>query len=251
MATSIRKRWRGWGRISIAALAIACVAAIPSVIATSPALAEGPDTPSESGDNPPTQLPPPPSADEDMPFTTGQDTTGLPDQETIPARTFISEIVDSTYFVGPAEFFALDLPAVTRGAQAVHLFGDVQVLGKGHDVIVRLFRSAEYQDWLKRRSGKEGKAIWVSPRSRAIHLDQDLPKGTPIVLLLDNGYSIRTPKRVRVQIQIQYQETGAQAAAASATTPAAPAEPGDIVPRSNTIDDTPPPPPPPPTNGSN
>jgi len=46
----------------------------------------------------------------------------------------------------------------------------------------------------------------------------------PVVLLLDNGYSIRTPKQVRVQIQIQYEENGITAAAATA--PAAPAEPG-------------------------
>lgn len=173
-----------------------------------------------------------------------QDTTAAP----AAGRTFLSEIVDSTYFVGPAEFFALDLPVIARGARAVHIFGDVQVSGKGRDVIVRIFRSSDYQDWLKRRSGKEGKPLWSSPRSRSIHVDQALPPGQPAVLLLDNGYSIRTAKRVRVQFQIQYEEGGASAAAAAAETappPAAPQE-GDIVPRSNAPDDTPPPPPPPP-----
>jgi hypothetical protein len=215
---------------------------------TTPARAEDRTTP-PSADVLPGELPPPPTGDEDMPFTAGADTSGFPAEQRVPARTFISEIVDSSYFVGPAEFFALDLPAVTRGARAVHLFGDVQVQGKGRDVIVRLFRSPDYQDWLKKRSGKEGKALWVSSRSRSVHLDQPLPTGVPVVLLLDNGYSIRTPKQVRVQIQIQYEESGAAAAAAPAT-PSEPAE-GEIIPRSNAADDTPPPPPPPPSDGSN
>ncbi len=168
---------------------------------------------------------------------------------------FVSEIIDSTYFVGPAEFFALDLPASMRGAAAVHVFGEVSVVGSGkRDIIVRIFRSSDYQNWLKRRGGGDPKALWSSQRSRTVRLDQDIPAGTPVVLLLDNGYSIRTPKRVRVQIQLHFQEgTGARVDTAEDTThpPAAAPEEGDIVPRGNTEEEVPPPPPPPPDEGTN
>ncbi|HEX7077637.1 MAG TPA: hypothetical protein VF363_04395 [Candidatus Eisenbacteria bacterium] len=221
MANQGPTRVMGWRRTALTALGVASVF-LADGFAGAPARAGGP--------------PPPPPAD------TSSDEAAPPAPGA--GRTFISEIVDSTYFVGPAEFFALDLPVAVGGSRAIHLFGDVQVQGKGRDVIVRVFRSPDYQDWLKRRSGKEGNPIWTSPRNRAIHIDQPLPPGVPSVLLLDNGYSLRTPKRVRVQIQIQYEEGGA--AAAAAQTPAAPPAEGDIVPRSNAADEAPPPPPPPP-----
>ena len=181
---------------------------------------------------------PPAMAQEDSPTGTG----GRP-------GTFVSEIIDSTYFVGPAEFFALDLPAGMRGAAAVHIFGEVSVVGSGkRDIMVRLFRAPDYQNWLKRRGGNQGKAFWVSQRARTVRLDQDLPAGSRVVLLLDNGYSIRTPKRVRVQIQLHFQEGAVgldSAVDASPPPPKAPEE-GDIVPRGNTEEEVPPPPPPPP-----
>jgi len=167
---------------------------------------------------------------------------------------FVSEIVDSTYFVGPAEFFALDLPASMRGAAAVKVFGEVSVVGGGkRDIIVRLFRAADYQNWLKRRGGNQGKAFWVSPRSRTVRLDQNLPAGSRVVLLLDNGYSIRTPKRVRVQLQLHFQEgSGGLDSAVDATPPASAApEEGEIIPRGNTEEEVPPPPPPPPDDATN
>lgn len=163
--------------------------------------------------------------------------------------TFVSELIDSTYFVGPAEFFALDLPASMRGAAAVHVFGEISVLGSGkRDIIVRLFRAAEYQNWLKRRGGVKSKAFWSSPRARTVKLDQNLPAGTPVVLLLDNGYSIRTPKRVRAQIQLHFQE-GSGVPTDLVQERTAPLEPeeGKIVPRENTEEEVAPPPPPPPT----
>lgn len=162
--------------------------------------------------------------------------------------TFVSEIVDSTYFVGPAEFFALDLPSSVRGAAAVKVFGEVSVTGSGkRDILVRLFRASDYQNWLKRRGGAEAKALWTSGRSRRVRIDQDIPPGTKVVLLLDNGYSIRTPKRVRVQLQLHFQEgTGVHVdSGEEAPLPAATPEEGEIVPRGNTEDVVPPPPPPP------
>jgi len=164
---------------------------------------------------------------------------------------FVSELIDSTYFVGPAEFFALDLPASMRGAAAVHVFGEISVLGSGkRDIIVRLFRAAEYQNWLKRRGGVKSKAFWSSSRARTVKIDQNIPAGTPVVLLLDNGYSIRTPKRVRAQIQLHFQEgSGVPTDLVQERTAPVPQEPeeGKIVPRENTEEEVAPPPPPPPT----
>ena len=163
---------------------------------------------------------------------------------------YLAEIVDSVFAVGPAEFFALDLPADPEGARAVHLSGTVSVADRKGDIIVRLFRAADYQSWLKKKGGQKAAAFWQSKRSRSIALDHDLPQGTRVVVLLDNGYSVRTPKRVRAQLQIQYEHTGATAAAA-ATVPASQAPPADdlIVPRSNTEEEIPPPPPPPAEGG--
>ena len=71
---------------------------------------------------------------------------------------YVSEIVDSSYTVGPAEFFALDLPTNKGGAKAVHLFGTVSTHGR-KDIIVRLFRASDYDLWLKQKSGKKPQPI--------------------------------------------------------------------------------------------
>jgi hypothetical protein len=165
---------------------------------------------------------------------------------------YVAEIVDSSYTVGPAEFFALDLPMQTSGAKATHLFGTVTTHGR-KDIMVRLFRSADYDRWLKQKSGRKPTAFWSSPRSSSLTLDQDLPAGEPVVLLLDNGYSIRTPKKVTCQLQLRYQkgtdtfdtEGGSLSRIPSAATKA----PDDNLPtpRSNTDEEMPAPPPPPPS----
>jgi hypothetical protein len=170
------------------------------------------------------------------------------------ADAYVAEVVDSTFFVGPAEFFALDLPTTSPGVEATHLLGTVSATGKG-DIIVRLFSGSEYDRWLKRRGGPEAKPFWVSSKARTINIENDLPAGEPIVLLLDNGYSIRTPKRVHCQLQIAYRRTGTGAGTgatgsngAAAAPPSAPTAGDDVVPtpRSNEDDSAPPPPPPPP-----
>ena len=46
------------------------------------------------------------------------------------ADGYVAEIVDSSFTVGPAEFFALDLPMNKGGARAVHLFGTVSTRGQ-------------------------------------------------------------------------------------------------------------------------
>jgi hypothetical protein len=170
-------------------------------------------------------------------------------QQGLPGDSYVAEVVDSTFFVGPAEFFALDLPTVGAGVEATHLSGTVAATGKG-DIIVRIFSGAEYDRWLKKRGGPEAKPFWVSSKSRSINLDLQLPAGQPVVLLLDNGYSIRTPKRVHCQLQIQYRRLGgAGAPRVSADSKGSAAHPSDDVvptPRSNEEEATPPPPPPPP-----
>ncbi|HEU4724731.1 MAG TPA: hypothetical protein VFU59_05460 [Candidatus Eisenbacteria bacterium] len=184
--------------------------------------------------------------------------TPVPRQEGLPADSYVAEVVDSTFFVGPAEFFALDLPTVGNGVQGTHLTGTVTASGGKRDIIVRLFSGTEYDRWLKKRGGKEAKPFWISPKARVIALDHDLPAGEGVVMLLDNGYSIRTPKRVHCQIQIQYRRLdGAAVPRAARTTPANGAGAGagsagdDVVPtpRSNDEEDQPPPPPPPPSDG--
>jgi len=165
---------------------------------------------------------------------------------------YVAEIVDSSYTVGPAEFFALDLPTRANGAQAVHLFGTVTTHGK-KDIMVRLFKASDYDLWLKEKSGRKPRAFWTSPRSGNLTLDQDLPPGEPVVMLLDNGYSIRTPKKVSCQLQLRYQKgtetfdtEGSVAPAASVKSDSA----GDVnlpTPRSNSDEEMPPPPPPPPS----
>jgi len=167
---------------------------------------------------------------------------------------YVAEIVDSSYMVGPAEFFALDLPTRQAGASAVHLFGTVTTKGK-KDIVVRLFRSADYDRWLKQKSGRKPQAFWTSPRSGSLTLDQDLPPGEPVVLLLDNGYSIRTPKKVTCQLQLRYQRNGAVTfdteggGVSGSGVVAKPEAPDDNLPtpRSNTDEEMPAPPPPPPS----
>ena len=163
---------------------------------------------------------------------------------------YVSEVVDSIFGVGPAEFFALDLPTQPAGARAIHLLGTVNIADRKGDIIVRLFRGVEYQNWLKKRGGDHSNAFFVSKKLRSITIDQDLPDG-PIVLLLDNGYSVRTPKHVRTQLQIQYERTGAVQASSPGSSDVAPPPADDfIAPRANTEEDAPPPPPPPPGDDS-
>ena len=172
------------------------------------------------------------------------------DVETPAEHTYLAEVVDSVFSVGPAEFFALDLPADPVGARAIHLSGTVSVADRKGDIIVRLFTSADYQGWLKKKGGNKSGPFWTSKRARNVGLDHNLPKGTRVVVLLDNGYSVRTPKRVRTQLQIQYAQTGAATAASGGTVPAQ-AQPIDdlIIPRSNSEEEIPPPPPPPDESG--
>ena len=165
---------------------------------------------------------------------------------------YVAEIVDSSYTVGPAEFFALDLPMSMPGAKAVHLSGTVTTKGR-KDIVVRLFRAGDYDRWLKQKSGRKPEAFWTSQRSRNLTLDQDLPPGEPVVLLLDNGYSIRTPKQVSCQLQLRYQRNGVESfdtegggVSGSPGTKAPAPEDNLPTPRSNTDQEMPPPPPPPP-----
>jgi hypothetical protein len=180
----------------------------------------------------------------------------LPEQETsrqqaLPSDSYVAEVIDSTFFVGPAEFFALDLPTRGEGIEATHIFGTVTATGPKRDIIVRLFSGVEYDRWLKKRGGPDAKPFWVSPKARVVNLDHDLPPGQAAVLLLDNGFSLRTPKRVHCQLQIQYRRLdGSASPRASRAAPSAgttaPADDVVPTPRSNEEEDTPPPPPPPP-----
>jgi hypothetical protein len=119
--------------------------------------------------------------------------------------------------------------------------------------VVRLFRSADYDQWLKMKSGRKPQAFWTSPRSGNLTLDQDLPAGEPVVLLLDNGYSIRTPKKVICQLQLRYQRNGTDTFdTEGGTTSGAPVAKPDSddnlpTPRSNNDEEMPAPPPPPPS----
>jgi hypothetical protein len=185
------------------------------------------------------------------------DTVGPPPAETeVPSSIknaagngYVAEIVDSSYTVGPAEFFALDLPTTQGNAHAVHLFGTVTAAGK-KDIMVRLFKASDYDRWLKIKSGRKPLAFYTSPRSHTLTLDQDLPP-EPVVLLLDNGYSIRTPKKVTCQLQLRYQRGEGDVAAgadAGTTVKRKPDASDDMpTPRANTDDEMPAPPPPPPS----
>jgi hypothetical protein len=179
---------------------------------------------------------------------------GMKSEPSHPKTGYVAEIVDSSYTVGPAEFFALDLPTTAGGSHATHIFGTVTTKGK-KDIIVRLFKASDYDRWLKEKSGRIPRAFWTSPRSGNLTLDQDLPTGEPVVLLLDNGYSIRTPKKVSCQLQLRYQkgtetfDTEAGTVSGAAAAPKTDeGEPDNLpAPRTNTDDEMPPPPPPPPS----
>lgn len=161
---------------------------------------------------------------------------------------YVAPLVDTAYTVGPAEFLGIDLPADPPGAKALRLIGTIQVEGQG-DIQVRLFRAADYQNWLKKRGGRKADPYWTSKRLRTIHMDHPLTPGSPVVLVIDNGYSVRTPKRVKTLLQIQYERTGAVPASTAESGPRnAPREEDFIVPRSDTEEVIPPPPPPPPSD---
>lgn len=169
---------------------------------------------------------------------------------------YVAEVVDSTFVVSPAQFLGLDLPRDPAGARAIHLAGTVSVRGRDRDIILQLFRTSDYNTWLKQDGGRRAEPLWKSRKARTHNLDLVLPRGGPFVLLLDNGYSIRTPKYVSCQLQIQYgrlKDAGALPAAASAApaparSDSAPGGENPVTPRSNT-EDVPPPPPPPPPGG--
>ena len=160
---------------------------------------------------------------------------------------YVAPLIDTKYSVGPAEFLGIDMPADPPGAKAVRLIGTIQVEGQG-DIQVRLFRAADYQNWLKKRGGRKAEPYWTSKKLRTINMDHPLTPGQPVVLVIDNGYSVRTPKKVKTLLQIQYERTGAVPAstASSGTGSSKPAEDDFIVPRSDTEEVIPPPPPPPP-----
>ena len=167
------------------------------------------------------------------------------------AQRYVAEIVDSMFVVGPAEFFAVELPPDPPGARAVHLIGTITVTDKKGDIMVRLFRAPDYQSWLKKRGGDKAGAFWVSKRSRHVNLDQDLTLAGPFVVLLDNGYSMRTSKHIRAQMQIQYEWIGGHPIAAVRDSSAVGSAEDDLItPRANSEEDIPPPPPPPPDEGS-
>ena len=205
-----------------------------------------------AGSSSSTQESPPPDDELHVPPVEEDMKSSSSPGEAHPGGAFVAEILDSSYTVGPAEFFALDLPTTSKGAKAVHLFGTVTTKGK-KDIVVRLFRSADYDHWLKMKSGRKPQAFWTSPRSGNLTLDQDLPAGEPVVLLLDNGYSIRTPKKVVCQLQLRYQRNptdtfdteGGTVSGAGAPKPAS--DDNLPTPRANTDDEMPAPPPPPPS----
>ena len=193
---------------------------------------------------------------QEVPETATGDATTQPPGEGMKSEPstgngYVAEIIDSSYIVGPAEFFALDLPTQANGARAVHLFGTVTTHGK-KDIMVRLFKSSDYDRWLKQKSGRKPEAFWTSRRSGNLTLDQDLPPGEPVVLLLDNGYSIRTSKKVTCQLQLRYQKgteafdtEGGVAPAAAVKTDSS--DDNLPAPRSNNDEEMPAPPPPPPS----
>ncbi len=195
------------------------------------------------------------AAPETTPIKDTMPSFGEGDPETAAPSTgghrYVAEIVDSVFVVGAAEFLALDLPPNPPDARAVHLLGTVTVADRKGDILVRLFRGPEYQNWLKKRGGVKSNAFWASKRNRSITLDQDLPSDAPIVVLLDNGYSMRTPKRIRTQLQIQYEFTdGRGSVAVPARSDGRAPEDDFITPRANTEEELPPPPPPPPDEGT-
>ena len=160
---------------------------------------------------------------------------------------YVAPLIDTSYSVGPAEFLGIDMPADPPGAKAVRLIGTIQVEGQG-DIQVRLFRAADYQNWLKKRGGRKAEPYWTSKKLRTINMDHPLTTGQPVVLVIDNGYSVRTPKRVKTLLQIQYERTGAVPASTASSGSSRPAQDDFIVPRGDTEEVIPPPPPPPPSD---
>jgi hypothetical protein len=160
---------------------------------------------------------------------------------------YVAPLIDTKYSVGPAEFLGIDMPADPPGAKAVRLIGTIQVEGQG-DIQVRLFRAADYQNWLKKRGGRKADPYWTSKRLRTINLDHPLTPGSPVVLVIDNGYSVRTPKRVKTLLQIQYERTGPGGPTTAASGTSKRVEEDFIVPREDTEEVIPPPPPPPPSD---
>jgi hypothetical protein len=184
--------------------------------------------------------------------------TQAPEDDLLPpgeGARFVAEVIDSTFFVSPAQFLALDLPRDPAGARAIHLAGSIAVRGRNLDIVLRMFRAADYDVWLKQDGGRRVGPIWSSKKSRVHNLALDLPPGGPFVLLLDNGYSIRTPKYVSCQLQIQYgrlKNAGMEPAAATgaaAPTDSTAREDNPVTPRGNAEEEVPPPPPPPPPGG--
>jgi hypothetical protein len=226
----------------------ALLVALVLVLGGSPAAAEPGVTPPDQSGNPPPpvfEVAPDPDA---MPSFGDQDPALTPGGGS--NQRYVAEIVDSLFVVDPAQFFALDLPSDPPGVRAVHLLGTVSVTDKKGDIMVRLFRAPEYQSWLKRRGGDKSGPFWTSKRARHINLDQDLSPPGPFVLLLDNGYSMRTSKHIRAQMQIQYEWVGGQPVAAVRDSNVVDSIEDIITPRANTEEDVPPPPPPPPDDGS-
>lgn len=162
---------------------------------------------------------------------------------------YVAPLIDTSYSVGPAEFLGIDMPADPPGAKAIRLLGTIQVEGQG-DIQVRLFRAADYQNWLKKRGGRKAEPYWTSKKLRTVKMDHPLTPGSPVVLVIDNGYSVRTPKKVKTLLQIQYERTGAVPASTASGNAGMgkPAEEDFIVPRSDTEEVIPPPPPPPPSD---
>ncbi len=201
-------------------------------------------------------VPGPGAAPSEEPSSTadsGESASTADSESTEPSGNhYVAEIIDTVYVVGAAEFFALELPVKAEGADADHLSGTIAMAEKKGDIIVRVFRTADYKGWLKKRDLQKSNPIWSSKRARTINVDLDLPTGTPITLLLDNGYSLRTPKKVHLQLQMQYLRSGlAPEASVSSQDKPAGSPPDDFVtPRSNTEEDAPPPPPPPPDEGT-
>ena len=233
-----RTGWRTWTPL------------LSLVVATGLTLGGGPAAHAQTESIPPQSdyVPdsePTPAPPEEAPDA-GVETPGQPAGEPFH---FVANVLDSVFSVEPAEFFGIDMPEDPPGARAVHLLGTISVVGKG-DIQVRLFRESEYQNWLKKRGGRKAEPYWTSKKLRTINLDQKLTPGTKVVLLIDNGYSVRTPKRVRTTLQIQYERTGPGPTTAVSSSGSASVRDDFITPRSNTEEDIPPPPPPPPPDGA-
>jgi hypothetical protein len=135
------------------------------------------------------------AADSETPLANAGESApaGADTEAATSGNRYVAEILDTVYTVNAAEFFALELPTQAEGARADHLSGTITMAEKKGDIIIRIFKSSDYKGWLKKRDLQKSSPIWSSKRARTINVDLDLPLGVPITLLLDNGYSIRTP----------------------------------------------------------